>query len=236
MEEKRAQKIINDLRKNYEKISRDFSKTRSGFWPEFEYFEKLTENGDRVLDLGCGNGRLFEFLNDKKIFYLGVDFSSRLIQEAKNKYEKFGAYFRVGNILDFHSRQKFDICFLVATLHHIPSAEKREKLLANIYDVLENEGKLVVLVWNLWQKKYFFRSFNYSLKSLFSKDFDWGDIDMPFGSQKIPRYYHAFSRKELLKLLQKSGFEIFDIFYSLDKKKTNTWKGRNLIAVGQKIG
>jgi len=229
-----SKKIIKDLRYNYDKISDDFSASRQNPWPEFKYFARLVKNGDRVLDLGCGNGRLFDYLYSKKIYYLGVDFSTKLIASARDKYEKYGARFQVKNILEYRTKKKFDVCFLVAVLHHIPSRDLRERLMADLYDVILPDGKIVISVWNLWQKKYYYDTLNYSLKSLFSKELDWGDIFMPYGEQKIPRYYHAFSQRELENLVRQSGFKVAESFYFLDGKKSNQRFGKNLIIVGEK--
>jgi ubiquinone/menaquinone biosynthesis C-methylase UbiE len=51
------------------------------------------ESNQKVLDLGCGNGRLFKILKNKNIKYIGVDNSEMLLLEAQKQYpedrEKF---------------------------------------------------------------------------------------------------------------------------------------------------
>ncbi|PIX02803.1 SAM-dependent methyltransferase, partial [bacterium (Candidatus Gribaldobacteria) CG_4_8_14_3_um_filter_42_11] len=43
------------------------------------------KDGDKVLDVGCGNGRLVKAFENKKISYLGVDNSEKLIKLATNQ-------------------------------------------------------------------------------------------------------------------------------------------------------
>ncbi len=43
-------------------------------------------DGQKVLDLGCGNGRLLNVLQNKNIDYIGVDNSENLLLNAQNAY------------------------------------------------------------------------------------------------------------------------------------------------------
>ena len=82
----------------YTAISKDFSKTRSRKWEEFVVFKKIiqsltvtpSEGGPAsrisLLDVGCGNGRFFEMLQDVSCEYQGVDASEGMIREARKKY------------------------------------------------------------------------------------------------------------------------------------------------------
>jgi len=49
-------------RQGYEKISHDFSQTRKVFWEELSFLKDYINNGDSILDLGCGNGRFLELI------------------------------------------------------------------------------------------------------------------------------------------------------------------------------
>ena len=205
-----AKKISEDTRRNYNLIADDFSRTRRNLWPELSFLKEYVENGDKILDLGCGNGRLAELFKDKEIEYVGIDNSEKLIELAKNRYatEKIRFIATDGVNLPFPDSY-FNKIFSIAVLHHIPSRELRLKFLSEARRVLKKDGIAVFTVWNLWQKKgikfqikYFF------LKILGLSRLDFRDVLMPYAAKnaKVLRYYHAFTKKELSNLFLKAGF------------------------------
>lgn len=234
-----ALKIIEQSRTLHDKIAKDFSDTRNFLWPEFEYFKGYLKDGQDILDLGCGNGRLAEFLQDYQVNYLGVDNSAHLVDLAKSKWlaspassvsqngqdgqgEQSGPdkKFVVADALDLSAlgNQKFDLIFLVSVMHHIPSQKMREQVLGNIKSLLKPDGKLLMINWNLWQRRFLKYIIKYTILKLTepsavifdgvkAKDLDLQDIFKPW-QKKYPRYIHAFTERNISGLLKKSGFEI----------------------------
>lgn len=183
---------------DYNSIADKYSRVRGKNWREFDFlFEKYLSSGDRVLDLGCGNGRFYPVF--KNVDYLGIDVSSKLIEIARSNYP--GAKFEVSSIE--HMPDKFfDKICSIAVLHHVPSYGLRLKFLKEIRRVLKNNGKLILTVWNL-KEKMKKRSW-----------FDWfrldkGDVFLPwYGSKNT--YFHCFNLEELVQLAREAGFEIID--------------------------
>lgn len=252
-----AQKLLSKVRDDYNQIADRFSATREKLWPEFYFFKKYVRDSDRILDIGCGNGRLYKLFQDLsmqkpgfKINYLGIDNSENLITEAKRKWsEQLGGNmnFSVGSVLDlsFIDRQ-VDVVFLIAVLQHIPGKDLRIKALKNIYNKLKPGGYLIMSNWNLWQKKYIAMPLQYSLNKIFRPnrevvegvtygELDFGDIFITWHKGKVRRYYHAFNTKELKSLLREAGFTILFHDYSdkINTGKVNT--KRNIITIAQKI-
>ena len=127
MDSNYARELIKKTKNDFDKIANEFSKTRKTLWPELLELDKYIKDNEKVLDLGCGNGRLFELFSaqgrsvsgGKKVDYVGIDNSSNLISEAKKKY---GNYFQVADILNIpFSDNYFDSIWLIAVFHHIPS-------------------------------------------------------------------------------------------------------------------
>lgn len=216
MKKETALKIIKSNKIIYNQIARDFSETRYNIWPEFEYFKGYLKNGQAIMDLGCGNGRLLELLKDYKVSYLGVDFSENLIREAQQKWP--GKKFKVADILELNNlKEKFDLIFCVATLHHIPSDKLRQQVMLNIKNCLKPDGKLLMTNWNLWQTKYLKYIIKYTLLKLadpdketngiLASDLDLQDVFVPW-KKKYQRYIHAFTELSTARLLKKTGFEI----------------------------
>jgi len=109
-------------------IAEDFSRTRRYLWPDFQSLAEYIKPQDKVLDLGCGNGRLIELLGDKEIDYLGVDNVQNFIEIAKKKYPAYS--FQVADALSLpFADNSFDKVCSIAVLHHIPSEELRLKFL-----------------------------------------------------------------------------------------------------------
>ncbi len=229
-----AQKLLDKTAKDYEKIVAEFSATRLAPWPEFREFLKFIKNGDAVLDLGCGNGRLYELFDSLSIDYLGLDRSLNLVEAAKEKWKGSGAKFATGDALDLKFKNEFDAVFFIAVLHHIPSAELRLEVLKNIYVSLKPGGKFFMTNWMLWQKKYFPYIVKYTVLKLIGKNkMDFRDILLPWRAcgandygkkENIERYYHVFTENEILKLAKLAGFKIIE-----------SWKsGRNYVMIGEK--
>jgi len=153
MKKKYAENLLKKTKQDYDKIAQEFSATRWRIWEEAEFlFNDYVMPGEKVLDLGCGNGRFFEFLKDKDIHYIGVDFSEKLIEIAKNKYPKLK--FEVANALNLpFPNNYFDKIYSIAVLHHIPSKQFRLQFLQEARRVLKSNGLLILTVWEPKSKK-----------------------------------------------------------------------------------
>lgn len=219
MNEQTAKELLEKVKKDYTKISAEFSKTREEPWTEFEYFKKYVQKNDEIADIGCGNGRLLKILGENAS-YIGIDNNPRLLEEAKKRFPN--AKFMYGEMLRlplFDSSK--DIVFCIAALHHIPSKKYRLQALREMARILRRNGLLILMVWNLFQKKHFMKIF----KSALSRKYDFKDIFIKWGNSGINRYYHAFTTAELRKLLKEADFEIIEMF------KTN-----NICIIARKHG
>jgi len=199
MDIKRAKEIIEENKKTYNEVAEDFYQTRRKYSSETEELKAYVKENEKVLDLGCGTGRLYEIFKDKGVDYTGIDFSEELIKIAR---EKHGDRFIVGDILSLPFPDKnFDSVWSIAVLHHIPSKELRKRTLGEIRRVLKPNGRVIVTCWKL--------------KSFFRKD-----VFIPFHGKQ--RYYHIFTKRELEKLFKESGFKIEESrFLKRNNKKTN---------------
>ncbi len=190
-------KIKAQLKETYNKIAEEFSQTRKKVWEEMEYLASKVGEGARVLDIGCGNGRLLQVLPGD-IQYLGVDLSAKLVREARKSYP--GKRFITGDFLSLpyaKLSKDYDFVFAIAVFHHLPTKRARLHFLGKVKKLLGKGGKLMLTVWNLWKEK----------KHRDNID-EKGDIFIPFGWEKAPRYYHAFTEEELVQISQEAGFAI----------------------------
>jgi 2-polyprenyl-3-methyl-5-hydroxy-6-metoxy-1,4-benzoquinol methylase len=230
-------RIIHKTREDYNRIAQYFSDTRQHAWPEFSFFSSLIKDGQRILDWGCGNGRLVFCLENKKAQYYGLDQSSELIKIARTQ---FAAQVKTGAVHFFStaSRDKkfahdfFDLVFIIAALFHLPSEASRVAVLKKIYTEMKPGATLVVMVWNLesdWAKIKAKKDW----KKIGENDFliPWKN---PQGKLMAERYYHHFTEDELKDILQKAGFTVKKMQYMKNGTWTDDKGGQNLIAVSVK--
>lgn len=217
MKEKTANKILEKVKLDYELISGQFSDTRQYLWGELKKFDQYVKKGDKVLDVGCGNGRLYTLLKDKAVDYVGVDNSEEMINTARAKYEdqKTGILFEQGDILHlYYNESSFDAVFAIAVLHHIPSKKLRVKALNEVKRVLRPGGYFILTVWDIWgQSKYLWPILvNYLKKTVGKSELDYKDALIPWkapnGEVLVERYVHAFTKREIKKLVKSAGFKI----------------------------
>ena len=212
--------LLKTVSQGYNDIAQSFNESRKKPMKPMVY--EITRNlnilaGDKILDLGCGNGRflqvLLELKKDLSWEYIGLDNSSKLVEIARNNY---GPYFETFNLLDLSLRNelKYNYIFAWAVWHHLPGKRLRKKLLNDVYEQLQVGGYFIFSVWDLRKKEnFFFLSLKSYLKqALQGQLLDWGDLLFDWkGGMNSLRYYHAFSYRELKKLVKDSSFKVEDI-------------------------
>jgi len=141
-------------------------------------YKKMPPPPARVLDLGCGDGRIAIRLSNRGFRAVGVDLhpgaGPRLLARAES--------------LPFRPAS-FDVVLLVLVLMHVRSADQ---LMTEVRRVLRTGGRLLVAVGN-----------RHSFTGLAIRE-----NDPDFLLKRIPYdCYRSFSRKELEHLLRTSGFK-----------------------------
>lgn len=141
----------------YEDRAADFSATRERPWPAWERVAEIVEEhcGERtlrVLDLGCGNGRLGRYLAGRwgdRLGYLGVDASEPMLEIARAMGG--GRYLRRDLLAAGPLRElpggRFDLITAFGLMHHLPGFDRRATLLAEAAGHLAPGGLLAVSFW-----------------------------------------------------------------------------------------
>ena len=230
MKKEYAQYLFQKTQEDYNLIAKDFSRTRSHPWQETRFlFDDYLLSNDKILDLGCGNGRYFRFFNKKKAEYFGVDSSPRLIKIAKRKYPQ--GRFLVEDALNLSFPNTFfDKVYSIAVFHQIPSKELRTQLLKEIKRVLKEKGLLILTVWKFHKREEILLLFKYTILKVIGKSqLDWGDVFVSWG-KKTNRYYHCFSERGLEDFVKKNGFRVLRSGIVKDLKGNR----KNIYLVAQK--
>lgn len=236
MRKKVIKQIKEKVKNSYSAIAHEFDQSRKVPWGEFNHFLAYTKHGGKTLDLGCGNGRFYEFLKQKEINYLGVDHNSHLLEKAKQNYPD--ARFELADMMNFNMEEgAFDNIFCIAAFHHVPGKKMRKKVLQSIHKTLKTDGVLVLTTWNLFQTKYIRELLKAIVSCVLHLGFKsaWNDLWIKWGNYPIKRYYHAFLPKELLKLFSKKKWKIEEFYFTRKGKRVSFLRSFNLVVVARKI-
>jgi SAM-dependent methyltransferase len=144
----------------------------------------------RVLDAGCGTGRLTAFLAPRAGQVTAVDFSAASVNVLRQRLADCGLTNVQTMVSDLNrlsvAEGSLDAVASVGVLHHIPTHELRLDALQRLRRALKPGGRLAVVVYR------------------------WGGMigaDEPkegFHSSGI--YYHSFERRDLRELVRGAGF------------------------------
>ena len=231
MKPEKLKKILKKNKKDWEELADKFSQTRHHLWSELEDLSQYVKDGDKILDLGCGNGRLYRVFENREVEYIGVDQSEKLIELAKKQFNK--PKFIVGDALNLETKfpkNEFNVIFAIAFLHHLPLKKLRLKVLKDCYSILKPNGFLICTVWNLYQprlvRKYKIWQILLGFKDVF--------IPFKLKNREVRRYYHAFTMSEIERSIKRADFQIIDKYYTKGNQKANWLKGFNLIVIAKK--
>jgi ubiquinone/menaquinone biosynthesis C-methylase UbiE len=126
-----AIKFYEDFSSLYDKEKRVFEK----------YYADCT--GIRVLDIGCGGGRITRVLKDMGCSVTGVDVSADMVRSAQEKHSDIVFMVMDAVKLKFPDESFDDVWFSFNGLDFIFPKDSRIKALKEIYRVIKPGGKFV---------------------------------------------------------------------------------------------
>ena len=114
-----------------------------------DFFKKYNiSKNNRVLDLGCGEGRDAIYLLDKGYNIFAVDYSKTVIKMCnKITQNKYKNKFRNFDLIKDKMEDKFDFIYSVAVLHMFITKEHRDKFLEFIKEHLNENGRCLLCVF-----------------------------------------------------------------------------------------
>ena len=128
---------------------------RKGYNEKSEAIASLIESNTTIADICCGDGKIYDFLNDKSVEYLGLDFNAYFIKKLCDK----GITARVFNLYTDELPQSDYILMLASLyqfypnqkeiLHKLFSSAKKYLILSEpVVNYAHSRSKILVYLAN----------------------------------------------------------------------------------------
>lgn len=148
------------------------------------------KSGERILDLGCGTGHLTARIAETGAYVVGIDRSSEMIRQAKEKYPSLR--FEVMDAREITFEGTFDAVFSNATLHWI---KEPERVIGGIKGILRPGGRFVAEFGGKGNTQELLKAIQHS----------WAKLGLAHPARH-PWYYPTIA--EYAGLLEQHGFEV----------------------------
>jgi len=146
------------------------------------------QSGERILDIGCGDGELTAALQAKGCLLVGIDASSSMVESTKDK--GIEAYVVDGQELNFLN--EFDAVFSNAALHWLLQPDK---VIKGVYKALKQKGRFVAEFGG-----------DGNIAALLKAMEEVFDENEEFGAFKSPWFFPGIEKYKAL--LEKEGFDV----------------------------
>lgn len=161
-------------------------------------FLKLLKSGNKILDLGCGDGKYSFFIGSQGFSVLGIDISREAVKIANN-YKGLNRIenvdFRVGNITSPKlSEDSVDAIFLINSYHCLTSVQRSETL-NEVERILKRKGFIFISILSLKDESY--------------PRTKWTELEENTFQDKDGRIFHFFDKREIKQELK--NFRILKI-------------------------
>jgi SAM-dependent methyltransferase len=191
--------------------------------PLFTLDQRFTERHfhapGRLVDLGCGTGRLLLPFAGRGYWVLGVDLSEAMLKIAAAKAAAAGVTIHrlKANLVELEGLrdQSFDYAAcLFSTLGMVAGASARQRVIEHVHRLLRPGGRFVLHVhnrwFNLWNppgRRWLVRNV---MRAVFRRP-EAGDLLMPIHQGGAGLALHLFTRREAIQLLQRAGFRLLEV-------------------------
>ena len=189
------------------------------FQTDQAFVERHCPDRGRLIDLGCGTGRLLVPCARRGCWVLGVDLSAAMLGVARDKAAAAGVDVQLvrANLteLDGLRDESFDCAAcLFSTLGMVAGAAQRRRAVAHAYRLLRPGGRFVLHVHNRWfnfwnpqGRRWLLRN---GLAALVGRAAA-GDCLMPVHQGIANLTLHLFTRREARRLLTGAGFRLLEV-------------------------
>lgn len=183
-----------------------------------EFVERHCPQSGRLLDLGCGTGRLLLSMAQRGWWTLGVDLSAEMLHVAADKAKAANAAIHLvrANIaeLDCLRDESFDaVACLFSTLGMVMGKQPRRRVVDHAYRLLRPGGRFLLHVHNRWFNAWDRTGRTWLLRDILRSCLggESGDRVMPVHQGIAGLTLHLFARREIVRLLTDAGFRLVEV-------------------------
>jgi len=165
---------------------------------EIENILKYLNDGEKCLEIGCGNGAASTMISKiRSLNLLSIDSTKEMIELANQQSQKEvkgELSFKHQSILDLDEKQEFDSVFTIRCIINLMNWEDQKLALENMSKRVKNNGKLILL-----------EAFSDGLEEL-------NQARKEMGLESIsPAYHNLYLKKEkVIEFLSKNNFELLE--------------------------
>jgi tRNA (uracil-5-)-methyltransferase TRM9 len=209
----------------YSTHAQEFSNSRQSPWEGWRHLLKYLNfnNQNRILDLGCGNGRFLKYLIKSEVGileYVGIDNSSELLKMTdefmdKAKSSKTKSSYQLLN-LDFEDltwgtkvKGEYDFIGAFGITHHLKTPQSRKKFFETINYLLKPEGYLAVTFWEFLKLERYTKKIKPVLVLNSQNDFE-----MTFGKDGATRFCHYYNPLEIIELTHALPLKLMEEYFN----------------------
>ena len=225
MREEAINLLTNLNRTFYDELAEAFAASRGVGEPGLEHVLAQMQPCARVLDLGCGQGRVVAML-PAGCEYVGVDFSTEMLAIAERSANietveslSIKPCFITGDLLDPEWPASlpsgyYDWVILRAVLHHIPGMENRQAVVTRASRYLAPRGRLLIANWQFLEiERLRRRLLPWDVIGLQADDVESGDYLLDWQREGYGiRYVHLIDEDETISLATDAGLTIETLF------------------------
>ena len=186
---------------------------------DLAHARRVFERPGRLIDFGCGTGRLLVPFARQGYWVLGVDLSEEMLKVAAAKAAAAGVRVQLlkANLVELSglADRSFDYAAcLFSTLGMVMGTAERRRVVAHAHRLLRPGGKFLLHVHNRWfnfwnapGRRWLARD---GVRALLRRE-SAGDRLMPVHQGVSGLTLHLFTRREAVRLLAHAGFRIVEV-------------------------